>query len=140
MRERDIDKPGLRLFSSSDAEARFLALYDERVRAWSAPCEELDVPTRYGDTHVIASGPLDAPPLVLLHAFDASATIWRPNAAGLSRDRRVYAPADIPLTQCQAARVRYRARSPARSVFQNQLPQRWPQTLPPDFPGKRILP
>jgi len=44
-----------------------------------------------GPTHVIASGPKDAPPLVLLHAATASATQWFPNVKNLSRNYRVYA-------------------------------------------------
>lgn len=49
------------------------------------------VPTRFGETHVIASGPQDAPPLVLLHALLATATSWYRNVAALSQSYRVYA-------------------------------------------------
>src|SRR5690606_27129965 len=44
-----------------------------------------------GSTHVIASGPANAPPLVLLHGLQATALVWRPNVEGLSRQFRVYA-------------------------------------------------
>jgi pimeloyl-ACP methyl ester carboxylesterase len=81
----------LRLFASADAEARFLTIYDARVREWPVPCEERDVATRHGDTHVIASGLPEAPPLMLLPAFDASATVWRPNVAAFSQRYRTYA-------------------------------------------------
>ena len=52
--------------------------------------EELYVPTRFGVTHVVASGPTHAPPLVLLHAAVATATVWRPNVEGLSHHFRIY--------------------------------------------------
>jgi hypothetical protein len=49
------------------------------------------VPTPFGDTHVNASGPEGAPPLVLLHAIGTSATGWLLNIGPLSRPYRVYA-------------------------------------------------
>ena len=58
---------------------------------WPIAYEEITVPTRLGATHVIASGPADAPPLVLLHAAMATATVWRPNVEALSQYFRVYA-------------------------------------------------
>ncbi len=81
----------LRVFRSEEGRARFLAAYDAAVRAWPQPSEEIDIPTRLGRTHVIASGPRDAPPVVLLHSLAASAAVWRPNAGALSERFRVYA-------------------------------------------------
>jgi pimeloyl-ACP methyl ester carboxylesterase len=68
-----------------------MAAYEAAVRDWPIPCVELDLPTRLGSTHVIASGPPDAPPLVLLPSFAGSATVWRLNVAGLNRHYRTYA-------------------------------------------------
>jgi pimeloyl-ACP methyl ester carboxylesterase len=79
------------VFKSPEGEARYLRAYDAVVRAWPVPHEELDVPSRFGSTHVIASGPPDAPPLLLLPSLAGSATLWRPNVARLSRKHRVYA-------------------------------------------------
>jgi pimeloyl-ACP methyl ester carboxylesterase len=42
-------------------------------------------------THIIVSGPKDAPPLVLLHGYMATSAMWAPNIADLSKDYRVYA-------------------------------------------------
>lgn len=55
------------------------------------PFEEIDVETRLGPTHLIASGPPDAPPLLLLGSFAASATVWRVNVEALSQHFRTYA-------------------------------------------------
>lgn len=41
--------------------------YQEDLRNWPVPAEQLRVPTREGETFVMVSGPRDAPPLVLLH-------------------------------------------------------------------------
>ena len=42
-------------------------------------------------THVVVTGPKDARPLVLLHGFWATSTMWSPNIADLSKEYRVYA-------------------------------------------------
>ncbi len=81
----------LQMFRSEAVRARYLALYDQRVRDWPVPYEELYLPTRYGKTYVIASGAHDAPPLMLLPCMMGSATMWRANVAGLSRHFRTYA-------------------------------------------------
>lgn len=81
----------LHVFKSDDAWARYVAAYDAVLRDWPIVYEALDLPTRLGSTHVIAGGPPDAPPLVLLSCMSGSATVWRPNVEGLSRHFRTYA-------------------------------------------------
>jgi pimeloyl-ACP methyl ester carboxylesterase len=78
-------------FSSEESRARFIAAYDASLADWPVPFEELDVPTRLGPTHVIASGAADAPPLLLLPSFAGTAMVWRLNAEALSRHFRIYA-------------------------------------------------
>lgn len=78
-------------FKSEEGRARYLAAYDAVLAEWPVAYEELDVSTRLGSTHVVASGPKDAPPLVLMPSFAGTTTVWRLNAADLSRDFRTYA-------------------------------------------------
>jgi len=78
-------------FRSEESRARFMAAYDAAVAAWPVPFEAIEVPTRLGPTHVIASGPADAPPLLLLPSFAGTAAVWRLNAEALSRHFRLYA-------------------------------------------------
>ncbi|RSZ31446.1 MULTISPECIES: alpha/beta hydrolase [unclassified Variovorax] len=78
-------------FRSEEARVRYIAAYDAVVRDWPVPFEEIDVETRLGPTHLIASGPPDAPPLLLLGSFAASATVWRVNVEALSQHFRTYA-------------------------------------------------
>ncbi len=78
-------------FKTPEGETAFLAAYDAAMKRWPVPYEEMDVPSRFGLTHVIATGPRDAPPLVLLHGYWATSTMWSPNIADLSHDYRVYA-------------------------------------------------
>jgi len=81
----------LSLFRSPAGRERILTAYQAMLEQWPVPYEELDVNTRFGATHVIASGSQEAPPLMLVHAFYATATVWQPNVAALSRQHRVYA-------------------------------------------------
>jgi len=82
---------GVAFFKTEAAEARYMAAYDAVLTTWPVAYEDITVPTRLGATHVIASGSKDAPPLVLLHAAMATATVWRPNVEALSEHFRVYA-------------------------------------------------
>ena len=78
-------------FKTPEGEAKFLAAYDAALKLWPVPYEELDIPTRFGMTHVVAAGPTNAPALVLLHGYMATSVMWAPNIADVSRDYRVYA-------------------------------------------------
>src|SRR5689334_7637357 len=78
-------------FKSDEGRARYMAAYQAVLQDWPVPYAELDIPTRLGSTHVVASGPPNAPPLVLLPSFAATATVWRPNVEALSRRCRTYA-------------------------------------------------
>ena len=51
--------------------------YREHLDAWPVPHEELRVATGAGETFVVVSGPVDAPPLVLLHGSGANTSTWR---------------------------------------------------------------
>src|SRR4030066_1137263 len=64
------------IFKTPEDEAIYMAAYDAVLALWPVPYESFYVPTRFGKTQVLASGPKDAQPLVLLHATSASATMW----------------------------------------------------------------
>lgn len=77
-------------FKSSKGEAEYLSAYDAVLRLWPVPFEENDIKTRFGTTHVIASGSKGSPSLLMLHATGASSTMWFPNIGALSSAYRVY--------------------------------------------------
>jgi hypothetical protein len=79
------------LFKSAEGEAKYHAAYNKVLALWGVPYESQHLATRFGATHVLASGPRAAPPLVLLHAMAISSTMWYPNIAELSRDFRTFA-------------------------------------------------
>ncbi len=88
-------------FKSPEAEAAYRAAYEASLRLWPASQESLDIPTSFGLTHVIACGPSDGAPVVLLPAMSMSATMWYATVAGFCPEFRCYAvdfPSDIGLS------------------------------------------
>jgi pimeloyl-ACP methyl ester carboxylesterase len=65
--------------------------YRELLATLPVPAEHLRVPTREGETFVVASGPPDAPPLVLLHGSGSNTLMWAGDVAVWSEHFRVYA-------------------------------------------------
>jgi pimeloyl-ACP methyl ester carboxylesterase len=78
-------------FKTPEGEAQFFAAYDAAMKFWPTPFEDLEIPGRFGTTHVVVCGPKDAPPLVLLHGYMTSLVMWLPNIGDFSKDYRVYA-------------------------------------------------
>jgi pimeloyl-ACP methyl ester carboxylesterase/hypothetical membrane protein len=78
-------------FKTPEGEGAFIAAYDDAMKLWPVPYEEIGIPTQFGTTHVVTSGPMNAPPLVLLHGYMATSAMWAPNIKDFSKDFRVYA-------------------------------------------------
>ena len=81
----------IHIFKSPDGKAQYEAAYAEMLKRWPVPYQELYIPTRFGDTHVIASGSRTAQPLVLLHSAGSGAVQWFRNVGVLSQRYRTYA-------------------------------------------------
>jgi pimeloyl-ACP methyl ester carboxylesterase len=79
-------------FKTSFGQAEYMKAYDATLRLWDVPFETVQIENRFGQTHVVVSGPKDAPPLVILHCFFTSLTSWANNIADLIQRYRVYAP------------------------------------------------
>lgn len=65
--------------------------YREALKTWPVEHEKLPVPTREGDTFVVASGPVGAPPLIALHGSMSNTLRWLGSVSELARNHRVYA-------------------------------------------------
>jgi pimeloyl-ACP methyl ester carboxylesterase/small basic protein len=85
-----INKP-TSIYKSPQVKARFMEIYDAKMKEWPVPYESLYVDTSYGQVHVIVSGPEDAPPMLLLHASGVPAWSWKYNVEQLSQCYRTYA-------------------------------------------------
>ncbi|WP_286154994.1 alpha/beta hydrolase [Bacillus sp. FJAT-27264] len=72
--------------------------YQDTLHLWKVPVQSAYVTTSFGLVHVLVAGPEYAEPLVLLHGFGFSSTMWLENIDALSSRYRVYAidfPGDI---------------------------------------------
>ncbi|MGW5880494.1 alpha/beta fold hydrolase [Nocardiopsis terrae] len=69
--------------------------YRQALAEGPVPAEHLYLPTREGETFVLACGPEQAPPLVLLHGSGANTTTWFADLPAWSEHFRVYA-VDLP--------------------------------------------
>jgi pimeloyl-ACP methyl ester carboxylesterase len=78
-------------FKSDGAREDYLRTYEAMERLWPVPATQVDVPTRFGPTHVRRSGSGDGVPLVLLAGVLGSSLHWHQIVEGLAKDRSVYA-------------------------------------------------
>lgn len=78
------------IFKSTDAACEVYARYRDVLSRWPVANTQLRLPTREGETFVVACGAQDAPPLVLLHGSQANAATWMFDAAVWSQHFRVH--------------------------------------------------
>lgn len=79
------------VFKTPAGEQAVMALYDAALANWPAPYTTQHIPTRHGDTFVIASGAESLPAMVLLHGAGTNSAIWVGDVAAYSQCYRVYA-------------------------------------------------
>lgn len=79
------------IYKSEGGRRAIETRYREFLSRWPVPSRQFTVPTREGDTFVIACGPEAAPPLLLFHGSGANATAWLADIATWSAQFRVYA-------------------------------------------------
>jgi pimeloyl-ACP methyl ester carboxylesterase len=66
---------------------RYLAI----LKHWHVPNQQLRVPTREGETFIVACGDPSTPPLLLLHGGMANSAMWMGDVAAWAEHFRVYA-------------------------------------------------
>lgn len=87
---RDMNEhPELSLFKSASAEARFQAAYRSLLNDWKNEFQSTWVNTDFGETHVIISGSLNNPPLVMIPGAQGTAGMWGSVASVLSHTRQI---------------------------------------------------
>jgi pimeloyl-ACP methyl ester carboxylesterase len=79
------------IYASAEGARAVEQRYRAVLERWPVPSEQRTVPTREGETFVVACGPPDAPPVVLLHGAGANSAMWMGDVASWSQHFRVYA-------------------------------------------------
>src|SRR5512145_777472 len=79
------------VYKTSAGEKAVMEMYDTLLAHWPAPFTTLNIPTRHGNTFVIACGNPAAAPLVLLHGAGTNSLTWSEDVAVYSKSFRVYA-------------------------------------------------
>jgi pimeloyl-ACP methyl ester carboxylesterase len=100
------------LYKSPAGEAEVMALYDKVLSVWPAPHDDSRLKTRFGETFIIASGPGQSLPLILLHGACSNAVSWIGEAGTYSQHFRTYA-IDIPGDPGRSAANRLSWKTPA---------------------------
>jgi len=78
-------------FRSEKAKIEYMAFEEEMEKTWPIVSEERFVTTSFGNTFMRISGPLNAPPLLLLPGGGSNSVIWNANIEALSKEYRTFA-------------------------------------------------
>lgn len=79
------------IYWTKRAHERVLSGYRKFLAASPVPLQEMRIATRSGETGLLACGPAQAPPLVLLHGGNTSSAMWLASLPAWSRQFRIYA-------------------------------------------------
>jgi len=79
------------IYKSEAGRQAIEAFYRKVLTRWPVANEHVIVPTRHGETLVIACGATDAPPVVLLHGSGSNSAVWIRDVAEWGKQYRVYA-------------------------------------------------
>ncbi len=77
-------------FVSEDGRRAYLEAYDATLALAPIDLTSTDVATPFGMTHVVSAGPVDAPPLVVLHGKHCSSTMWLDLLPVLTKTHRAH--------------------------------------------------
>ena len=78
-------------YKTAEGKEMVFRAYDTFLSKMRIPYEENHVDTRFGKAFVIATGKMDAPPLILLHGSAMNSVMWIRDMEQYSEFYRVYA-------------------------------------------------
>lgn len=79
------------IYKSPQGREKIQRAYDQMLALWPHQPEQIYVDTSEGKTFVLTSGPVDAPPLVLLHGTLSNSATWMGDVQLWAKGYRVYA-------------------------------------------------
>jgi pimeloyl-ACP methyl ester carboxylesterase len=80
-----------RIYKSVEGEREVRERYLEILKYWPVLNQQLRVPTREGETFIVACGEKNAPVLMLFHGSMANSAMWMGDVAAWAAHFRVYA-------------------------------------------------
>ena len=82
----------MKVYRNNKSKENIIRTYNLLLNEWSVPVTEVDIPTKYGITHVNTFGNPNYEPLLLFHGVgDDSALMWIYNAKTLAEHFSIYA-------------------------------------------------
>jgi len=79
------------LFDETYENEKMIDWYDRIQSRLKLSYESMSIPTRFGQTHVIAAGDNNGPSIILLQGLGGNSMLWEPQLAHLAKEYRVYA-------------------------------------------------
>lgn len=79
------------IYKSKAGQEAVERLYRDALQRWPVPNRQITVPTRHGDTFVVACGETHSTPLVLFHGSGTNSSAWIADVAAWAQEYRVYA-------------------------------------------------
>jgi pimeloyl-ACP methyl ester carboxylesterase len=79
------------LYKTRAGEQAVQMIYETALKHWPVPCETRTIPSRHGETFVVASGDAASPALILLHGAGGNSSMWAQDVGEYSQHFRVYA-------------------------------------------------
>lgn len=108
------------LFKSKEGKSAIINLYQEKLNSLNIEFEEKDVPTSYGETHIIVSGDSSKPPMILVHGSNGCAPIAIETYIGLNDKYRIYA-IDVLAQPNKSAETRLGMKDESYGVWMNEV-------------------
>ena len=79
-----------KIYKSDEGARAVRERYLEMLKRWPAPNEQMRVPTRQGETFIIACGEKAARPLLLFHGSASNSAMWMGDVRAWAEHYRVY--------------------------------------------------
>jgi pimeloyl-ACP methyl ester carboxylesterase len=78
------------VYRSSDDRNRLMNLYNKVLSNWPVAFTEIDIESKYGNTHVIKCGNQNGKPVLLFHGTGNNSLMWRYNCEEIGKKYSLY--------------------------------------------------
>jgi pimeloyl-ACP methyl ester carboxylesterase len=85
------EKKEMFVFNDMKSKEKYKVAYIDRLKEWEVEYTTRFIETDYGRSFVIECGKKNAPPLMLLHGFSGTSTMWKSIATNLKNNFHIFA-------------------------------------------------